>query len=47
MAKEFIYDRTALFIITSVHITAGVYFGYVINYCEANRLKYGVPGWIM
>jgi hypothetical protein len=36
-----------LFIIISVYITAELYFGYVINYCVANRLKFGAPGWIM
>jgi len=38
---------TDLFRIISTYITAEAYFGYVINYFEANRLKFGAPGWIM
>jgi hypothetical protein len=33
---ESIYDKTGLFRIISVYITTEVYFGYVINYCEAD-----------
>ena len=47
LIAEFIYDKTDLFRIISVYITAEVYIGYVINFCEANRLKFGAPGWIM
>jgi hypothetical protein len=47
LVTEFIYDKTDLFRIISMYITAEVYFGYVINYCEANRLKFIAPGWIM
>jgi hypothetical protein len=35
LVTEFIYDKTGLFRIISVYITAEVYFGYVINCCEA------------
>ena len=44
LVTEFIYNKTDLFIIIIVYITAEVYFGYIINYCEANRLKFGAPG---
>jgi len=33
--------------VKGMYVTAEVYFVYVINYCEANRLKFGAPGWIM
>ena len=44
---EFIYNKTDFFRIISMYMTAEVYFGYVIDYREANRLKFGAPGWIM
>jgi len=47
LVTELIYNKTNLFRITSVYITAEVYFGYIINYCEANSLKFGAPGWII
>ena len=47
LVTEFINDKTDLFRIISVYITGEAYFGYVINYCEANRLKFGALGWIM
>jgi hypothetical protein len=47
LVTEFIYDKTALFIIISVYITADVYFGCVINCCEADILKFVAPGWIV
>jgi hypothetical protein len=47
LITEFIYDKTDLFRIINVYITPEVYFGNAINYCEANRLKVGAPGWIM
>jgi hypothetical protein len=36
LVTEFIYDKTGLFRIISLYITAEVYFGYVISYCEAD-----------
>ena len=33
--------------VKGMYVTAEVYFVYVVNYCEANRLKFGAPGWIM
>jgi hypothetical protein len=47
LVTEFIYDKSALFIIIIVCITAEVYCGCVINCCEANRLKFVGPGWIV
>jgi hypothetical protein len=47
LVTAFIYDKTDLFRIISVYITAEVYFGCVINCCEANRLKFHAPGWMM
>ena len=47
LVTKFIYDKTDLFRIINLYITAEVYFGYVINYCEAKRLKFGAPEWIM
>jgi hypothetical protein len=47
LVTEFIYDKTDLFRIIGVYVTAEVYFGYVINCCEANRIKFVAPGWIM
>jgi len=47
LVTEFIYDKTALFIIISMYITAEVYFGYVSNYCEGNRPKFVAPGFII
>jgi hypothetical protein len=47
LLTEFIYNKTALFGFISVYIAAEVYYGYVINCCEAKRLKFGAPGWIM
>jgi len=44
---ELIYDKTDLFRIIGMYITAEVYSGCVINYFEANRLKFGAPSWIM
>jgi hypothetical protein len=37
LVTEFIYDKTDLFIVISVYISAEVDFGFVINCCEANR----------
>jgi len=34
LVTEFIYEKTDLFRIISTHITAEVYFGYVINYLK-------------
>jgi hypothetical protein len=47
LVTEFIHDKTDSFGINSVYITAEVHFLYVINYCEADRLKSVAPGWIM
>ena len=47
LVTEFIYDKIDLFRIIGVYITAEVYFGYVINCCGADRLKFGSPGWVM
>jgi hypothetical protein len=47
LVTEFIYNKTALFRIISVNITAEVYFGYGINCCETSILKFGAQGWIM
>ena len=33
--------------VKGMYTTAEVYFGYVINFSEANRLKFGGPEWIM
>ena len=43
LVAEFIYNKNGLFKIISVYLSAEVYFGYVISYCEANRLKFGCP----
>jgi hypothetical protein len=47
LLTELICDKTDLFRIISVYITAEVDFGFVSNCCEANRLKFGAPGWKM
>ena len=47
LVTEFTYDKTDLFRIISVYITAEVYFGYVMNCCKENRLKFGSPEWVM
>jgi len=47
LVTEFICNKTALFRIISMIITVEAYFGFVINRCEANRLKFGAPGWII
>jgi hypothetical protein len=47
LVTQFIYDKTVLSRVISLYGTAEVYFGYVINYCDANRLKFGAPGWMM
>jgi hypothetical protein len=36
LVTKFIYDKTNLFTIISVYITAVVYFGYFISNCEAD-----------
>ena len=37
--RQRVKNKTDLFRIISVYITTEVYFGYAINYCEADRLK--------
>ena len=45
LVTEFVYDKTDFFRIIIVYITTEVYFVCVINYCEANRVKFVDPGW--
>jgi hypothetical protein len=40
LVTEFIYGKIDLFRIIGVQITAEVYFGDVISYCETNRIKF-------
>jgi hypothetical protein len=46
LLREFVHDKTDLFSIISVHITADVGFGFAFNGCEGNRVKFGAPVWI-
>jgi len=42
LVTKLIYDKTDLFRIISVYITAEVYFGYVLNYYE-DEMRVGFP----